>query len=161
MDIGHGGGSFSFKTAQAMIDAGYRPDVISSDIHQASINGPMFDLPTCLSKFLALGMSLPDVIYTATARPAAVMGMQNEVGTLKPGALADVALFKMAEGDFTFYDVFMNPYKGTQLLHNTLTLLNGRELQRVPAEPPAPWIELSQAQQSLIQNRQRPSDYCC
>ncbi|MCB0140344.1 MAG: amidohydrolase/deacetylase family metallohydrolase, partial [Caldilineaceae bacterium] len=94
MDIGHGGGSFSFKTAQAMIDAGYQPDVISSDIHQASINGPMFDLPTCLSKFLALGMSLPDVIYTATARPAAVMGMQNEVGTLKPGALADVALFK-------------------------------------------------------------------
>ncbi|MEZ4663107.1 MAG: amidohydrolase family protein [Caldilineaceae bacterium] len=51
-------------------------------------------MPTCLSKFLALGMSLPDVIYAATARPAAVMGMQDEVGTLKPGALADVALFQ-------------------------------------------------------------------
>ncbi|MEZ4713621.1 MAG: amidohydrolase/deacetylase family metallohydrolase [Caldilineaceae bacterium] len=161
MDIGHGAGSFSFKTAQAMIDAGYRPDVISSDIHQVSINGPMFDMPTCLSKFLALGMSLPDVIAAATARPAAVMGMQNEVGTLKPGALADVALFKMAAGDFTFYDVFMNPYQGKQLLYNTLTLLNGRELPRVSEEPPAPWIELSAGQQALIQNRQRPVDFCC
>lgn len=161
MDIGHGAGSFSFQTAQAMIDAGYRPDVISSDIHQVSINGPMFDMPTCLSKFLALGMSLPEVIYAATARPAAVMGMQDEVGTLKPGALADVALFKVAEGDFTFYDVFMNPYKGKQLLHNTLTLLNGRELPRVPDAPAAPWIELSEGQKTLIQNRHRPSDFCC
>ena len=59
MDIGHGAGSFSFETAEALINAGYQPDVISSDIHQLSINGPLFDMPTCLSKFLALGMTFP------------------------------------------------------------------------------------------------------
>ena len=58
MDIGHGAGSFSFETAEALMSVGYKPDVISSDIHQNSIAGPMFDMPTCLSKFMALGMSL-------------------------------------------------------------------------------------------------------
>ncbi len=160
-DIGHGAGSFSFETAQTMADAGYRPDVISSDIHQLSVSGPMFDLPTCLSKFLALGMSLPDVIEAATAKPAAVMGMANEVGTLKPGAYADVGLFQIAEGDFTFYDVFMNPYQGTQLLHNTRTIINGREMLRTPDDPLAPWIELSEGQHALVERGHTPEAFCC
>ena len=57
LDIGHGAGSFSFTTAEALMSQGYRPDVISSDIHQMSVSGPMFDMPTCLSKFMSLGMS--------------------------------------------------------------------------------------------------------
>ena len=69
LDIGHGAGSFSFETAQAMLDQGLPPDVISSDIHQLSIHGPLYDLPTCLSKFLALGMSLEEVIRAATISP--------------------------------------------------------------------------------------------
>ncbi len=62
-----------------------------------SILGPLFDLPTCLSKFMALGMSFPEVIEAATSRPAALLGMQNEVGTLRPGAYADIALFEILE----------------------------------------------------------------
>ena len=73
LDIGHGAGSFSYQTAEAMLEAGVMPDVISSDIHQMAIQGPMFDLPTTLSKFLNLGLSLPDVIERATSRPAAAM----------------------------------------------------------------------------------------
>ena len=56
LDIGHGAGSFTFKTAEAALAAGIKPHAISSDIHQISIAGPMFDLPTCLSKFLAIGV---------------------------------------------------------------------------------------------------------
>ncbi|MBI1299569.1 amidohydrolase/deacetylase family metallohydrolase [bacterium] len=150
MDIGHGAGSFSFETAEALIDAGHKPDVISSDIHQISVHGPLYDMPTCLSKFLALGMTLEDVIRAATIHPAEAMGMGDEIGTLKVGALADVALFKVQEGNFPLYDVFMNKRESKQLLCNTLTIVNGQEMERRPDGPVAPWIELSEAQQNLI-----------
>jgi len=158
MDIGHGAGSFSFGTAEALIDAGYRPDVISSDIHQFSIHGPLFDLPTCLSKFLALGMSLEEVIAAATIRPAEVMGMENEIGTLKSGALADIALWQLEEGDFTLYDIHMTPRQGRQLLRNTLTLIDGRELPIMSDDPPMPWISLSENQQTLIAQGHTPAE---
>lgn len=150
LDIGHGAGSFSFETAEALMAQGYRPDVISSDIHQLSVNGPMFDMPTCLSKFMALGMSFPEVIRAATERPAAVLQLEKEVGTLRPGALADVALFQIVEGEFMFYDVFMNPRPGRQLIRNTLTIINGREMARQSDDPLMPWIDLSEDQQMLI-----------
>ena len=157
LDIGHGAGSFSFETAEALMSEGYRPDVISSDIHQFSINGPMFDMPTCLSKFMLLGMSFAEVIHAATERPAQVMGLQNEVGTLKPGALADVALFRLESGEFTLYDVRMNPRTGKQLVRNTLTIINGRELPVTADDPPAPWIQLSERQQALIERGHTPN----
>jgi dihydroorotase len=149
MDVGHGGGSFSFAVAEQMIAQSYLPDVISSDIHQHSINGPLFDLPTCLSKFMAIGMSFEDVIRAATVRPAQVMGLADEIGTLKVGALADVALFTLEAGEFPLYDVHMQQRTGTQLIRNTLTLVNGRELPRVPDAPMAPWMARSEAQQRL------------
>ena len=156
MDIGHGAGSFSFETAEALLADGFAPDVISSDIHQLSVNGPLFDLPTCLSKFLLLGMSFPEVIRAATSRPAAVLGLEREVGTLRPGALADVALFTIAEGRFPFYDVHINMREGTQLIRNTLTIINGRPLAPQPPEPIAPWLDLSQEQQELIRRGHVP-----
>lgn len=161
MDIGHGAGSFSFETAAAMIDGGYAPHVISSDIHQFSVHGPLFDLPTCLSKFLALGMSLESTIAAATVRPAEVMGMQQEIGTLRPGSLADVALWEIAEGDFTLYDIHMQPRHGKQLLTNTLTIINGREAPRASDDAPMPWIELSESQRTLIERGHTPTAMRC
>jgi dihydroorotase len=158
MDIGHGAGSFSFETAEALMSAGYRPDVISSDMHQMSVHGPLFDLPTCLSKFLYLGMSFSEVIRAATARPAAVLGMQHELGALKPGMLADVALFTIAQGRFPLYDIHMNMREGHQLVRNTLTILNGRPLPSLADDPPAPWIELTEAQRALVERGHVPTD---
>jgi dihydroorotase len=158
MDIGHGAGSFSFETAEALIGAGYRPDVISSDIHQLSIHGPLFDLPTCLSKFLALGMAFPDVIRAATARPAEVLGLQP-LGTLRPGALADIALFTIQQGRFPLYDIHMNMREGTQLIRNTMTIASGRPLRRLPDPAPAPWIELSESQRALIGRGHTPDAF--
>jgi dihydroorotase len=150
MDVGHGGGSFSFEVAEKLIEQGYKADVISSDIHQHSVNGPLFDLPTCLSKFLAIGMSFEDVIRAATVRPAQVMGLDSEIGTLKVGALADVALFTLEEGEFPLYDVHMEARTGRQLIRNTLTIVNGREMPRIPDGPMAPWMELSARQQEIF-----------
>ncbi len=157
MDIGHGAGSFSFDTAEAVLAAGRQPDVISSDIHQMSIHGPCFDMPTCMSKFLAIGMSLYDVIAASTSRPAAVLGMSDEIGTLKPGALADVAIFTLDEGDFTLYDVFMNARQSKHLLRNTLTLINGRPMALQSDPPPMPWIELSEDQKALVARGHTPT----
>ena len=147
--IGHGAGSFSFEAAEALIAEGFRPHALSSDIHQMSILGPLFDLPTCLSKFMALGMSFPEVIEAATSRPAALLGMQNEVGTLRPGAYADIALFEILEGVFPFYDVSMTRRDGRALIRNTLTLVNGRVLPRQVEPPSAPWMPLNETQLEL------------
>src|SRR5712692_2430683 len=80
-DIGHGGGSFGFGTARAMLEAGFLPDVISSDVHTLSIDGPAFDLLHTLSKFLVLGVPLPQVIKAATSAPAAAVN-RPELGSL-------------------------------------------------------------------------------
>lgn len=157
MDIGHGAGSFSFRTAEALLAAGRRPDVISTDIHQQSINGPMFDLPTCLSKFLAMGMPLPEVIRAATTRPAEVLGLAGEIGTLRPGALADIALFRLERGRFPFYDISGAMREGRELLRNTLTIVGGRLLAALPPDPPAPWIDLTDFQRELLERGHVPA----
>jgi dihydroorotase len=161
LDIGHGAGSFSFETAEAMLSEGLPPDVISSDIHQLSIHGPLYDLPTCLSKFLALGMSLEDVVRAATIRPAEVMGLADQIGTLRVGSLADVALFRIEQGEFAFYDVHMNKRMGKRLLHNTRTIVDGEEMVIASDGPTAPWIELSEDQQKLIALGHTPAAMCC
>src|ERR1043165_1579718 len=96
-----------------------------------AVQGPMFDLPTTLSKFLNLGLTLPEVIERATSRAAQAMN-RPDLGSLKPGSLADVALFRIDEGDYTFYDVQMNARKGSKLLVNTLTMIGGETLPRTP-----------------------------
>jgi dihydroorotase len=151
IDIGHGAGGFSFETAEAVLAAGYRPYSISTDIHQLSVRGPMFDLPTCLGKFMFLGMTLPQVIEAATANPAAALGLQGEVGTLKPGAYADIALFRVEDGTFPYYDTRRVLRQGRQRLRNTLTLVGGQPLPTLPVEPPAPWIEVNEFQRELAE----------
>ncbi len=149
LDVGHGAGSFSFEVAEQLLAGGVAPDVISSDAHQRSVLGPMFDLPTCLSKFLHLGMPLPDVIRAATARPAQVIGRYPRLGSLRPGAYADIAMFRLERGRFPLYDTFLNMREATTVLRNTLTLVDGRPLPPLPPPPPAPWIDCSPAQRKL------------
>ena len=141
MDIGHGTGSFSYATAEALMAAGRRPDVISTDLHQLSVQGPAFDLPTCMSKFLHLGMPLRDVVAASTARPAELLGIDREVGTLRPGSCADVALFRLLNGTFPLYDIFGEMREASRLLVNTLTVIGGKPVAPVPPGPPAPWAE--------------------
>ena len=149
LDIGHGTGSFSFETTDAMLAQGVLPDVISSDIHQMARQGPMFDMPTTLSKFISLGLSLPDVIDRATARPAAAM-RRPDLGTLAAGSLADVALWRVEEGEYTFYDVDLNSRSGTTRLVNTLTMVGGGPLGEQPELPMHPWTKLPDRQQPII-----------
>ncbi len=103
-DIGHGMGSFAFKTARAMLANGFLPDTISSDVHALCIDGPAHDLVTTMSKFLCLGMGLNDIIRSATETPARAI-KRLDLGTLKPGALGDASLIRIDDGQFDYVDV--------------------------------------------------------
>jgi len=103
-DIGHGGGSFGFRTAEGMLAAGFLPDVISSDVHALSIKGPAFDQLVTMSKFICLGMDLTEVIQASTLAPAAALG-RVDLGRLQIGAVGDATVLELAEGDFDYRDV--------------------------------------------------------
>jgi dihydroorotase len=149
LDIGHGAGSFSFDTARTMLANGVLPDVISTDIHQLAIQGPCFDMPTTISKFLAIGMSIEDAIERATSKAAKAIRLDH-LGSLKPGSAADIAVFYLEEGDFTFQDIFMNEQKGTQLLVNDATFIDGEEVERVPYPDLQPWAVLGENQRAKM-----------
>jgi dihydroorotase len=103
-DIGHGQGSFAWDTARGMIAQGFPPDVISSDIHQLNINGPVYDQVTTLSKFLPLGMSLPEIIRASTEVPAKAV-RRADLGTLHAGSTGDVSILSLRKGSFDLEDV--------------------------------------------------------
>jgi dihydroorotase len=124
-DIGHGYGSFSFKTARAMIANGFYPDTISSDVHALCIDGPAFDQVTTLSKFLAMGVPLADVIAMSTVNAAKALG-RPELGTLKPGSPGDATLLSLREGDFDLVDTVGEHVAAGQRLFSEGVVLGGR-----------------------------------
>jgi dihydroorotase len=124
-DIGHGMGSFSFKTARAMLSSGFAPDTISSDVHKLCINGPAFDLVTTMSKFLCLGMSLPEVLKAATANAAFAL-RRPELGSLKPGSVGDATLLSIDEGRFDYVDVVGEHLEGNRRIVSRGTVIGGK-----------------------------------
>jgi len=124
-DIGHGSGSFGFRTAEAMLAAGFLPDVISSDVHTLSINGPAFDQLVTMSKFLRLGMELVEVIRASTAAPGAALG-RTDIGRLAIGAVGDATLLELAEGEFEYRDVLGETRKARQRLKARGLVVGGR-----------------------------------
>ncbi|MCC7274027.1 MAG: amidohydrolase/deacetylase family metallohydrolase [Alphaproteobacteria bacterium] len=114
-DIGHGGGSFGFKTTRGMLAAGFLPDVISSDIHEISIHGPAYDLLVTLSKFVCLGVPLAEVIRRATATAAAAV-QRPELGRLVVGGVGDASVIAVADGNWSYRDVLGERLEGKQRL---------------------------------------------
>ena len=102
-DIGHGVGSFGFETAETMLNAGFLPDAISSDVHSLSIKGPAYDQLVTLSKFLHLGMSITDIIAASTTGPARAI-RRPDLGTLSPGSIGDATILSIEKGEFIFTD---------------------------------------------------------
>lgn len=125
LDIGHGGSGFSSLVARAMVEMGEAPDTISSDLHVYS-QPTIIDLPTVLSKFLSFGMPLADILARTTLAPARAVGLDTlGVGTLRQGTPADIAVFRIDEGEVEFGDGFGERFTGTQTLTPVLTLRDG------------------------------------
>jgi dihydroorotase len=153
LDIGHGSGGFAFDVLERQLAAGLRPYTISTDLHARSLHGPAFDLPTTLTKLLAAGLPLGDVLAAATAHPARALGLPG--GTLSVGAPADLAVFTVEEGDFEVFDAHRQVRRSPLRLVNEATYVGGRLLTpRLPGPVP-PWIPLTDAQRSALTRRDR------
>jgi dihydroorotase len=124
-DIGHGRGSFAFKTARAMLANGFYPDTISSDVHILCINGPAFDQVTTMSKFLCMGMSLPEVVKASTVNAAMAL-RRHELGSLKPGSVGDATLISIKEGKFDYEDVVGEHLIGDRKIVSEGVVIGGR-----------------------------------
>ena len=145
-DIGHGGGSFVWQTAVQAFKEGYYPNSLSSDLHVTSMNAGMKDMTNLMSKFLALGMPLKDVVVRSTWNPAKEIKLE-QLGNLAVGAPADVAVLRLEKGKFGFLDQRGGRLGGTQKLGCELTVRDGAvvyDLNGIAAEawekmaPPAP-----------------------
>jgi dihydroorotase len=124
-DVGHGGGSFVFRNALPAVAQGFYPDSISTDLHSGSMNAGMMDMPTTMSKFLAMGEPLVEVIRESTINPAQEI-QHPELGHLSVGTPADVAVWELRSGDFGFYDASDGKLTGNQRLECELTVRGGK-----------------------------------
>ena len=123
-DIGHGQGSFGFKTTRAMLAGGFLPDCISSDVHSISIDGPAYDLLVTMSKFLCLDMPLDAVIRATTEGPASAI-RRPELGRLSEGGIGDASVIEIEEGEFDYVDVMGELLKGDRGIRPRGTVQNG------------------------------------
>jgi len=124
-DVGHGAGSFLFRQAIPAIRQGFLPDTISTDLHAHSMNAGMKDLLNVMSKFLNMGVSTADVILRTTWNPARLIH-REELGHLSEGAVADVAVLRLREGEFGFLDIAGKRLSGSKRLECELVLREGK-----------------------------------
>src|SRR5262245_4984505 len=124
-DVGHGGGSFAWRIAVPAVKEKFVPDSISSDLHIGSMNAGMKDMPNVMSKFLAMGLPLDEVIRMSTWNPAKEL-KQDARGHLSVGAEADVAVLRLEQGNFGYVDSFGGRMKGSQRLTCEMTMRDGK-----------------------------------
>ncbi len=124
-DVGYGGASFNFTQAIPSLKAGFFPNTISTDLHTGSMNASMKDQLSVMSKFLLMGMPLPEVIRASTWAPAQVI-QHEELGNLSVGGIADIAILNLRQGDFGFYDKTGYKMQGKQKFECELTIKGGK-----------------------------------
>ena len=124
-DIGHGKGAFAFAVAEAMLAAGFPPDIISSDVHVLCVDGPAFDNLVTMSKFLCLGMDPAEIVRAVTATPARLL-KRPDLADLAPGSTGDATVLRIEEGQFTFVDVLKQTMAGRQRFALDSMVVGGR-----------------------------------
>jgi dihydroorotase len=124
-DVGHGGGSFAMRNAVPAIQQGFYPDTISTDLHNASMNSGMMDMPTTMSKLLVMGMPLKEVTRASTWTPAQMIH-REDLGHLTVGAIADIAVFNVMKGKFGYADAYGARIEGQERIFCELTVSGGR-----------------------------------
>ena len=139
-DTGHGNASFRFHIAVPALAQGFPPDTISTDLHQRSRMLPNATMNITMSKFLALGMPLKEIIYRSTWRPAEVI-RRSELGHLSEGAVADVAVLSLREGDFGFVDATRSVLKADRQFECQMTLREGEIVWDLNGHSLPPWEE--------------------
>ncbi|MGA0274610.1 MAG: amidohydrolase family protein [Dehalococcoidia bacterium] len=140
-DVGVGGSNFAFDSAQRVIDSGFIPDTISSDVTMMSrFAGPTFSLTECMGKVMSLGISFEDAIRMTTSKPAEILGMSDSIGSLSVGGGADISILELVEGDFNFHDTTGAIGKGTQAIIPVAAVRDGVPQPLDPGPRPWGWL---------------------
>ncbi|MDR1428989.1 MAG: amidohydrolase family protein [Spirochaetaceae bacterium] len=126
-DMGHGINSFAFDVAKKAIDQGFELDAISTDLHVSDVDGPVYDMPTTISKFLCLGVSLEKAIQLATSNPVKLLALSDKLLEIKPGEKADFTAFLVERGDFRYTDCDKCELSGNMRLVSKFTCV-GRKI---------------------------------
>jgi dihydroorotase len=137
-DAGTGGGSFKFSLAVPMIKQGFKPDSLSTDLHVGSMNSATKDILNVASKFMAIGLTLQEVVADMTAHPAHEI-KHDELGNLSVGSVADIAVLSLQKGRFGFTDMVNTRLDGTQKLVAELTLKDGKIVYDLNGLEALPW----------------------
>ena len=124
-DVGHGGGMFHFDIAVPALEQGLLPSSFGSDLHRYSMNSGMKDMLDIMSKFLNMGMDLEDIVSRATWSSALSI-KREDLGNLSEGAVADVVVLSLREGEFGFIDTKRNKLTGKRKLEAELTIREGK-----------------------------------
>ena len=124
-DLGHGAGSFHYDVAKQAVQQGFLSDVISTDLHVYSLFDPVHSLPETASKLLNLGLSFEEIVAQTTVNPASAIGREKDLGTLRPGSTADISVFDINEGDYTFTDSHGHQEQGPLLIEPAVTMRGG------------------------------------
>jgi dihydroorotase len=146
-DVGHGGGSFAWRVAVPIVQEGFLPDSISTDLHAGSAIAGMKDMLNVMSKFLALGLSLDDVILRSTWNPAREI-KQEQLGHLSVGAPADVAVLGLEKGSFGFLDGYGARLRGAEKLSCEMTLRDGKIVYELNGLSRPEWTSLPKGYRS-------------
>jgi dihydroorotase len=125
-DPAQGSRHLSFDVAEKCLEQNFLPDTISTGLSNAVVNGPVFDLPAMISKFMAIGMDLDKAIELTTIKPAQVFNYGLQLGTLRPGSEADIGIFELQEGKFEFVDSGGEKRTGRQKLVNKAAICRGQ-----------------------------------
>ncbi len=130
-DAANGRGNFSFKIAGVALAEGFLPDIISTDVTRSTVYSEfVFGLPYVMMKYLNLGMRIEQVVAACTTTPARLIGMKGKIGTLTPGALADVSVFRLENKPILMKDNYGGSISGDKWLLPQLTVLNGKVVYR-------------------------------
>ncbi len=122
-DVGHGAGSFWFRNAVPAVKQGFIPDSMSTDLHTG--NFTILSMTQVMSKFLAMGVPLQDIIRRSTVNPALEIH-RPELGTLSVGKEADIAVLEQLNGSFSYVDCGVARMDGKVKLVARMTVRGGR-----------------------------------
>lgn len=128
-DGAHGRMHFGWEVSAKLLDQGFTPHCVSTDLTAPSVGGPVYDLPTTMSKLLALGVPLPDLVRWTTVNPARVIGRSDEIGSLAVGREADVAVLQLHDDPTTLVDSYGTPREVGRVIRPHLVLRAGQVVE--------------------------------
>lgn len=125
-DIAQGGSHLNFEVAEKCLQQNFPPDTISTDLTNAAVERRIFDLPTMVSKFMAIGLEIDKAIAMVTSNAARMFNYGAQIGTLLPGSEADISIFDLRDGKFEFEDSDGGKRTGRQMLVNQSVVRHGQ-----------------------------------